>query len=116
MSVTKKETSSSIRQAGNTIAAPNFTSIWDRSAILNNRQKPAPALFSRKNLNFQYHTEAAWKGSIDNSNLGSPGHSPRDTLQSINRHTYMGGTETTFNGEARATSGSRFPTKQGKKF
>lgn len=80
MSVTNKKTSS-IRQAGNTIAGPNFTSIYEQSAILNNRAKPAPALFSRKNLNFQYNTETTWKTSGEYSK-SSPGHSPDETLAS----------------------------------
>ena len=114
MSVTNKQ-SSSIRQAGNTIAGPNFTSIYEQSAILNNRTKPTPALFSRKNLNYQYNTETTWKTSAECSKI-SPGNSPNDTLASPRFQAAvgsMGATESTLNAGARA---SRFPTKQGKKF
>ena len=52
MSVTSPHT---IRAAGNEIVSPNYSnSLWEKSAILSNRSKPAPALFSRKALNLEY--------------------------------------------------------------
>lgn len=58
MSVTDQST---IRSAARQILSSEYTSIWDTSAILNNRARPAPAMFSNKAVNLQYTTESMFK-------------------------------------------------------
>lgn len=52
MSVT--DHGSTIRSVGGAIVSTNDVSIWNNSKILGNRNKPVPALFSRKALNLEY--------------------------------------------------------------
>lgn len=60
MSVTNKP-QSPLKHSGREIASKEFSSILEKSAFMQYRSKPIPALFSRKALNLEYTFESLFK-------------------------------------------------------